>query len=228
MKYSNKLNLLKFFNNLSNEKYVIVKLNEDFPNYYFHSDIDIFCINMEKFSKKILQIGNQYAKQNWNIKIKSTNENTKIDFYYKNQEKLDFRFDIFSTLPKYKKIKIKPGLFYSIIENQIKQNFKYKDKEIKISIPSEIDDLILRYYEFIEYYEQRPDKIKHLEIILKKIEKNEKKLKKMIEKIHLYTKLIPLKVPPETHFARTIVKEKKITETEKSTLKKLINKLLLK
>jgi hypothetical protein len=64
----------------------------------------------------------------------------------------------------------------------------YKGEEYPVYVPSEIDDLLLRYIEYLEWYQRRPDKIKHLDYILERISSEQDKLI-FINKLHNYTKL---------------------------------------
>jgi len=62
--------------------------------------------------------------------------------------------------------------------------------DCSIFIPSSIDDNILRYIEYQEWYGQRPDKIKHINYILEACTPKEKN--KFLEKLHHYTELPPV------------------------------------
>ena len=61
MMYSNKLNLDEFFFSVRKQDYVIIKMTPEFPNYYKGSDVDILCLDLNKFSGTIFDIGNNVA-----------------------------------------------------------------------------------------------------------------------------------------------------------------------
>lgn len=192
MKKTNKLDLNYFFYNLKDMNYVIIKYDTSFPNYYSGSDIDIFCYNKNEFAKQVLNYGNKYLNRGFEIKVKNlSNNHTFIDFFQNNE--LDFRFDLYDSFPNYKKIKIKKYYLYSVIENAFSIIKKYNGIEYYIFIPSDIDNILLRYIEYIEWYELRPDKIKHLDYILDKLSKNSLSIK-FIDKLHLYVEF------PEPNF----------------------------
>lgn len=185
---SNKIDLDKFFFEAMNHNYVIIKINH-FPNYYKGSDIDIFCENTVAFAKLILGIGNIYVEQqNFEIIVETTKDNTHtyIDFYINGD--LDFRFDLYSTLPEFKNLSLKKDLFFDILKNKTPFYSIYKGKEYPVYVPSETDDLLLRYIEYLEWYQRRPDKIKHIDYILERILSDKDKLI-FIDKLHNYTKL---------------------------------------
>ncbi len=188
MNYSNKLDLDNFFFEARNHNYVIIKIDH-FPNYYKGSDIDVFCENITEFAKSILGIGNVYVEQqNFEIVVKNNKDKTHIyiDFYINNE--LDFRFDLHSVLPEFKNLSLKKDLFYDVLKNKSFFDSIYRGKKYPVYVPSEIDNLLLRYVEYLEWYQRRPNKIKHLDYILERISSDQEKLI-FIDKLHNYTKL---------------------------------------
>jgi hypothetical protein len=59
----------------------------------------------------------------------------------------------------------------------------------KVKVPSAIDENILRYIEYQEWYGQRPDKIKHIEYLEEKIKSSEININNLLDKLHYYTEL---------------------------------------
>ena len=73
------LDLKDFFRNLSN--YTILKLPENFPQYKENSDLDILCLNVDETAKHILQVGEEYERQGFKIKIEEKDSHKHIDFF---------------------------------------------------------------------------------------------------------------------------------------------------
>ena len=187
MKEQNLLNLDDFFFSVKRIPYVIVKLDTHFPHYVQAEDIDIFCYSKSQFVQKILAVGNTYLNEKTEIKVTDINEEqSHIDFLFENT--LDFRFDVYQKLPLFHKIKIKDQYIYSVIENAVSIKHYFNGKPYHLYVPSEIDELLIRYIEYVEYYEQRPDKIKHLDYIKKTIKSNPERIN-FFDKLHLYTDL---------------------------------------
>lgn len=185
MKKQNLLDINNFFFNVRKVPYVIIKYNHKFPNYYKGQDIDIFCYDKGQFVQKILEVGNKYLNKGFEIKVTDISTgNTQIDFIFKKE--LRFRFDIYQELPWFKNVKIKKHYIYSVIENATTLQRYYKSKPYFIYIASKIDDLLLRYIEYIEYYQLRPDKVKHLNFILKTVRSDPERIS-FLDKLHLYT-----------------------------------------
>lgn len=187
MAESNLINLDEFFFNISDRIYCIVKLDENFPVYKTGDDIDIFCYDIISLSKKILAVGNKYVNNRYEMKITSdlNYQHIYIDFFL--ESKLEFRFDLYGALPYYSNIRIKPALFSSIIENAVPKTRTFQNQKYDIFLPNETDEMLIRYIEYIEWYKQRPDKIKHLNYILSN--SDEKKRITLLDKIHYYTEL---------------------------------------
>jgi len=177
------LNLSDIMNVIVDESYCIIKLPNEYPLYKEGSDLDIFCYNLQVFSKLIL--GELQKKIDKTLQIKVTENNYQLYIDIIKDGQIHFRFDLYGKLPIYKNVNIKSALFSSVIENS--RTISRDDSQVKV--PSIIDETILRYIEYQEWYASRPDKIKHVEYILNKIEINEIDKNKMFDKLHYYTSL---------------------------------------
>lgn len=188
MKDSKLLNIDEFFYQLKDEIYCIVKMDPKFPNYLKGEDIDIFCYDIKKVVKKILEVGNKYVERGFDIKVTDVENQSQayVDFYY--DGKLELRFDLYGKLPEYKNILIKVSLFSSVIENSITKTRQYNEKSYNIFVPSKIDDLLLRYIEYIEWYRVRPDKIKHIDYIFDNLDESTERIT-LFDKLHYYTEI---------------------------------------
>ena len=185
--FSNRLDLDRFFFEVKDQVYVIVKWGDDFPNYYHGSDIDVFCYDKAEFAKLILSVGNRYLDQGFEIKVTDKDEShTYVDFCLNGE--IEFRFDLYQSLPNYRKIRLKEHYIYSIIENARTLYREFDGVQYPIYVPSTVDDLLLRYVEYIEWYETRPDKVKHLDYILDAAASDLGRIG-FLDKLHLYTEL---------------------------------------
>lgn len=188
--YSNKLNLREFFFAVRKNEYVIIKMSKKFPNYYKRSDIDVLCNDVKEFIESILEVGNKYLSQGFIIEVINNEDNvhTFVDFYIDGD--LDFRFDLYSAMPLLNSIKMKPSYFYSVIDRRRSFLIDFNGEKYPIYIPSEIDEIILRYLDYMELYEKRPDKIKHIDYIRDKIT-DEKIRKSFFDRLHIYAEFPP-------------------------------------
>jgi len=147
------LNLQDIFNKL--EDYVIIKFDKNLPKYNINDDVDILTNNIQKNKNIII---NWYDKNIFLHKIVNiNNSHIQLDLYKKEQAgKLHFRFDLFEKL-HYTKFSLNDNIYPLILHNKIHNGISY--------IPCLFDDLSLRYCEYIEYIDIRPDKIKHLNYV---------------------------------------------------------------
>lgn len=214
MNYSNKLDLNYFFRNFETEKYCIVKLNNDFPNYYECSDIDIFSIDIKKLTQKILYLSEKYVKNGFRIEISEVNqEQIFVDFYF--DDKLDFRFDLYQSIPHYKNIEIKMGFFNVILENRVVEQIQNENISYYVYVPALKNDLMLRYFEYLEWYSIRPDKIKHVDFIKAKV-KSEEEWGDLLSEMYCYVSF-------PTNFDRYIKERSRADSMEFFFLLKKIN-----
>ncbi len=180
-----KIELAYFFKMLENENYCIVKRG-DIEKFKIGSDFDIFCFDLNSFSKIIIQSFQKYLKDGYTLNINDSREDQwHIDLVKDKQ--IIVRFDLYGGMPDYKNIQVKDALFSSIIENRVVEHIKIDDVDTKIYYPCIVDEIIIKYLEYIEHYKLRPDKVKHLDYVLKQIKTDEDNIK-FLDKLHYYTK----------------------------------------
>lgn len=179
------MNLIPFFRSISSEDYCVIKISEQFPHYSPGDDIDIFCYDPDSIARKVLEWGNRYTENGLEIRVRSEPEHRHVTVDFLEGKQIEFRFDLRGQLPRYKKLLIKPGLFESSIEQSQVVDYMRDGESFTVKIPDIIDDMALRYIEFIEWYNVRPDKLKHLDYIIEKID--EDKRARFFDKLHHYT-----------------------------------------
>jgi hypothetical protein len=177
------IDLKLLFKKLEGKRYCIIKLPDEFPTYRIGSDLDIFCYDIEDISKVILSFLQNVISSDLSIQLTNMSKQIYIDLMVNNE--INFRFDLYGSLPIYENVLIKEAFFSSIIEDA-------KDMEqgsCVVKVPSLIDESILRYIEYQEWYAQRPDKIKHIKYLEEKIKNAEIDSNKLFDKLHFYVKI---------------------------------------
>ena len=109
-----KLNLNEFFLELNSTTYCIIKPDTRLPNYTIGSDLDIFCYDIDTLVKIILKVGNQYIDKGLEIDVINMEGQIYIDFICLTSGSIEFRFDLYSRLPLYENVFIKPAFFENI------------------------------------------------------------------------------------------------------------------
>lgn len=175
-----KIDLKVIFEKLKDKPYCIIKLSNDFPIYDKGSDLDIFCYDIEDVARIILGC---LQSQNLSVKIIKKSQQLYIDIMEGGN--INFRFDLYGSLPSYKNVMIKESFFSSVVENAI----QFDGGGCLVKVPNEVNECILRYIEYHECYAHRPDKIKHIDYLLEKTEKSGVGLNVILDKLHYYIKL---------------------------------------
>lgn len=229
-----KIDLKPLFEKLESKQYCVIKLPSEFPEYKLGSDIDIFCYDIEDISRIFLGfLVQDLIVQDLIVKV--INRTTHIYIDIMDNEKIHLRFDLYGALPTYKNILLKEAFFSSVIENAqtIEQN------GYKVKVPSQIDENIIRYIEYQEWYGQRPDKIKHIEYIEERIINFGIDINQLLDKLHYYTELPKIQDSRQVSSSKVIryssyllnimkkilrvIKEKGLKETFKLIVRKLKN-----
>lgn len=201
------LDLLKFFRELGTTPYCVVKMADNFPTYREGEDIDIFCYSVEEFTKRIITWGKPYVEHGYNIKVSKVDGKQHVHVDLCRADAIQFRFDLYGELPAYRKLLIKPALFESIVEHGQPVRFQSPAGAAEVVCPAPVDDLLIRYLEFMEFYDVRPAKIKHIDFIMER--GDEETRHKLVEKLHHYTQLPPIFIPKECPFCRLTGRIKK-------------------
>ena len=201
------LDLLSFFRDIAGLPYCAVKMSPTFPRYKEGEDVDIFCYSVNDIAARVISWGKRYAAQGYSIKVSNVHKGQHVHVDVCREGALHFRFDLYEALPAYQKLMVKPALFESVVENAVSTFFQMADEQVEVKVPAPIDDLLIRYLEFAEWYDVRPDKIKHLDFIMGSSDAQARE--KMLQKLHHYTKLPPLFIPHECPFCRFTARLKK-------------------
>ncbi len=186
-----RLDLAAFFSRVKTDPYVVVRGDPDsLPNYVPGSDLDIFCYDKEAFGRQVLAFANPYVERTGcevRVRDNASMKQTHIDLLWDGN--LELRFDLYGEFPAYRRCNINPALFLSVIEHAESREVKIEGASLSIRVPGAVDDLLLRYVEYIEYYDERPDKLRHLDYILAAVERLPEARIGFLEKLHRYTSL---------------------------------------
>lgn len=131
---------------------------------------------------------------NLTLKIQKFDERAYVDVI--ENSKIRLRFDLYGALPEYENVKLKPSLFSCIMEGKVTETIG----SIMIYRPSVVDECILRYVEYHEWYADRPDKIKHIDYIYRQLEEEKLIKPDLLSKLHYYTQVPEISVKQINHY----------------------------
>lgn len=133
-----------------------------------NTELDILCQNYVEILQIILSFMNKYidqADQGYVINIEEKDSgHTKIDMV--KGKDLHLRWNLYQSLPKFKKISIRDSLFDVIIERAVICKINRSGNEsVEVYVPEFFDDLLLKYIEYQEFYFVQDDRVKNAEYI---------------------------------------------------------------
>jgi hypothetical protein len=132
---------------------------EEFPCYASGSDVDLIVFDRSYAIQSIHQYYDTHLSQAGEMQVTDREEHCHIDFYF--EEEFDLRVDLIDGFDFFKNIAVKPAFLTKLfMRRQTKQIGKHS-----VFVPADVDELTLRYFEYLEWFDRRPDKIKHLEYI---------------------------------------------------------------
>jgi hypothetical protein len=134
---------------------------DHFPNYYSFSDLDILCVDRPKLVDYTVNFLKRYENITVKVHYPENGKHAHVDVYPLGQ-RLDLKFDFIDSFCTYKKSTTKEGLRDIVLQNKESKNGVY--------VPSTPCEMVIRMLEYIEFRDQRPDKIKHLKYVESKTE----------------------------------------------------------
>lgn len=154
------IDLSCLFRDIYQTPYVLTHFQEFFPVFQEGSDIDFLCENEMKLSKDIVSFLRAHQNAENEIRMSFWDKGrVHIDFYFRNR--LEIRFDIYSTLNIDKIVSTKDGFVSSIIENRRVTQID----DFFVQYPAIEDELVIRYIFFKVMSRRKPSKIRHYRYI---------------------------------------------------------------
>lgn len=160
------------------EDYVLIKRSTIFPDYSSGFDVDLLVMDKNTAVQKVVDFYESNFSSKGELRVINKEYHCHIDFLI--NDKLDIRVDLIHNFDFFTKFSVKNGFFIKI----------FKDRQIldlengSVHIPAPEDELTIRYFEYLEYFDRYPNKIKHLDYIC---DVNDKSLKKQFfENTHMF------------------------------------------
>ncbi|MFQ5681795.1 MAG: hypothetical protein ACE5HC_00850 [Candidatus Binatia bacterium] len=141
------------------EDYVLIKKDSGFPEYAPGSDIDLVVFDREEAIRSIHSFYEREMGDAAEMKVSDRKAFCHVDFIFAGE--LDLRVDLIDNFDFFKNLAVKPSFMVKL----------FKDRQVatccqsQVYVPSDEDELVLRYFEFLEWFDRRSDKIKHLDYI---------------------------------------------------------------
>lgn len=192
------INILTLISKLDN--YVILRASDVFPDIPEGGDVDILVDDRDFAEEKLVQQFLQIKLKNTTCSVVRHAHHTHLDII--SDGSFVCRLDLIDSFSFLKKIHVKQSFAPRILANKTNQ----LHAGYTVYFPSKLDDLLIRYIEYLEYYHEIPTKEKHLFYLMSQC--NETLWLELIEHAHRYTKFIHANyqgVVPASQGPRTIV-----------------------
>tara|TARA_B100001057_G_C22823446_1_gene940386 strand:+ start:249 stop:815 length:567 start_codon:yes stop_codon:yes gene_type:complete len=143
------------------QRYVLVKKNSNFPNLKTGSDLDLLVDDLSLFVRTVEDYFSKKILININ-KLEKSETNINLDFYYR--KNLLYKLDLVSNLNNFKQLNNPSKFLDHMFENYTLFKYKFFYRKYAIKVPSESNDIIIRYLEFKKY----PQKLHHYNFLKSK------------------------------------------------------------
>lgn len=196
-----RIELDAFFEAICDQPYVLIK-GAGLDQIDKGHDLDILCSSIRDVSRILLGVANRYIMQGIEVEIRELRRHRHIQMDLTWRGELLVRFDLYGRLPVYPSIRFKRNYFERLIQDRREEFRTWRGGTYPLYRPSLMDELVLRYVEYVQYFPVRPDKIKHLEYLLGYL-KHQPEYQRFLDRLHQY---IDVPLPQANEDGELIVK----------------------
>ncbi len=150
--------IFRFFESINRLNFVLIRKSSTFPNIKQGSDLDILTTNIQLIENEINKFLTKYKKINLKTIYKSSNH-CHFDLFF--GKVFIIKLDIFTPGFNLNEIENSEKFLEQILSKKEIYNFRFLLNDYKVFIPSDLDEVILRYLEF----HKNPYKIHHKEYV---------------------------------------------------------------
>ena len=162
---------------------VVVKMPLTFPVLERGSDLDVWTAEIDNVvSAAVTVLSSSFPEGE--VKVSILKGGAKVDLFDK--AGLLFRLDLSSSLPYYRRLEIRSSFFDRVLFSGVTKRIG-TDQQL-VRVPTDCDDLLIRYFEYHEYFATFEQKIKHEAYILKQIESFPLLEEEFFRGVHFYCK----------------------------------------
>lgn len=153
--------------NMVHLDFCLMKRAPTFPDIQVGSDLDLLCSDPDAISEIAEKLWIKNASRHRKLVLSVRSEtHTHVDLIDKT---LILRLDVYAKLPDFGGVRFRPELTSQVLAKRRLTPFFSEDFERpgEVFEPSEVHDLVIRLAEYAAFYWLGPDKIHHIDAILK-------------------------------------------------------------
>jgi len=176
----------RYLAGIKDEIWCIVKLPASFPALRRGGDLDIFCYRLERVGRRLLALARHDVETRG---LEATIAQRQPDHWHLDlieDGDIVLRFDLYGAMPRYRRLRVKPALFESIIEHAEPRTGEHQGRVYVYHVPCALDEALIRYLEYCEYYWTGLDKLHHLDWIAAQLDEEPRRIG-FLDKLHRYS-----------------------------------------
>lgn len=147
------------------------------------SDIDILCADKAALGKQFLRNCQPLIMDGYTVRLRDLPETDQAHLDIMRGDTIVLRLDLHEGLGAYQHIPIKETYTQRLLERREWSDVPYPSGALRLAVPDEIDNLVLRYLEYHEWFDRRPDKIKHADHIAQALADHPEKAKAFYDRL---------------------------------------------
>lgn len=129
------------------------------------SDIDLLCLDKIALGKQFLRNCRSLIEDGYAIRLRELPETNQAHIDILREGEIALRLDLHEGLGAYQRVTVKKTFTQRLLARREVAAVDCPAGLLQLPVPDAIDNLVLRYLEFHEWFDRRPDKIKHAEHI---------------------------------------------------------------
>lgn len=162
--------LARYLSSIRECGYAIVKLPPHFPGLAMGEDLDIVAADKERVVAALLAAARQDVEAGFVARVSYGPERAYVHFDLVKDDELHLRFDVASRLSSFGAYRIRSGYTERIVDGATRKEVAIGGTTVPVWVAGETDELVVRYLEYHELFSSRPDKIKHLDYVMRAVE----------------------------------------------------------
>lgn len=146
----------------------VFKASPDLPLVSFGADVDLFSLEPARLLQRLRKSIKLDGQSRLHLKNR-TEFHQQLDWI--ESSRLLVRFDVYSSLPNWQRFAIKPDVFGAIMA---RTELHLSSGSLAFPKLSRLDESLIRYFEFLEYFWAGPEKPHHWDWILANLSEPER------------------------------------------------------
>lgn len=160
--------LMELFESTASHDYAVIKtIPEAQPE--MGSDIDILCADKAALAKQFLRNCRSLVEQGYAVRLRELPETDQTHMDIMRGGMISLRLDLHEGLGAYQHVPIKETYAQRLLARRTWSDVTCPTGVLRLAVPDAVDNLVMRYLEYHEWFDRRPDKIKHADHIAQAI-----------------------------------------------------------